>query len=227
MQSIGFFQVEIDDLSFTNVEDLFETLIPPALFVAVMALQLKYFSPLDVTVEEAMAHSSLTEEGDDNTPKLLQKLIKYIHIFAEFCWRFLEIYLDKVITIVAFVLVLQQVSSTHIITLLILLGPIVGMRATRVWYPMLTLYISVLIMLKMMYQVRMVGVDTFDLTDECSVSNRVLVCLPLWCGRLLMLLTATKLKLLVRCSTTSIHLGKVTQPGLASSRSSVRTAVAS
>ncbi|XP_065913262.1 piezo-type mechanosensitive ion channel component 1-like isoform X2 [Dysidea avara] len=133
-----------------------------------MALQLKYFSPLDVAVEEPIAHSSLTEEGDDNTPKLLQKLIKYIHIFAEFCWKFLEIYLDKVITIVAFVLVLQQVSSTHIITLLILLGPIVGMRATRVWYPILTLYISVLIMLKMMYQVRMVEVDTFDLTDECS-----------------------------------------------------------
>ena len=49
------------------------------------------------------------------------------------------------------------------------------MRATWVWYPILTLYISVLIMLKMMYQVRMVEVDTFDLTDECSVSNRVLV----------------------------------------------------
>ena len=144
-----------------------------------MALQLKYFSPLDVAVEEeeAMAHSSLIE-GDSNTPKLLQKMTKYLYMFAEFCWRFLEIYLDKIIAIVTFVLVLQQVSSTHVITLLILLGPIIGMRATQVWYPILTLYISVLIMLKMLYQVRMVEEETFDLTDDCSVSNGVIVCLP-------------------------------------------------
>jgi len=175
LQSIGFFRVEIDSLSFTNVEDLFETLIPPALFVAVMALQLKYFSPLDAEVEETIAHSMLAEEEDSDIPKLLQKLIKYLCKFAEFCWRFLEIYLDKIIAIVTFVLVLQQVSSTHVITLLILLGPIIGMRATQVWYPILTLYISVLIMLKMLYQVRMIEEETFNLTDNCSVSNETSV----------------------------------------------------
>jgi len=164
--------VEIDSLSFTNVEDLFETLVPPALFVAVMALQLKYFDP---AMNQPTSHRLLSEDGDSNTPKLVQKMIKYLYIFAEFCWRFLGIYLDKIIAIVTFVLVLQQVSSTHVITLLILLGPIIGMRATQVWYPVLTLYISVLIMLKMLYQVRMIEEETFALTDNCSVSNETSV----------------------------------------------------
>ena len=176
LQSIGFVKVKIDSLSFTNVKDLFETLVPPALFVAVMAIQLKYFTPLDEAVEEAMAQNSMNgEEDSSSTPKLLRRFIKYLQVFSEFCWRFLEVYLDKIIAIVTFVLVLQQVSSTHVITLLILLGPIIGLRATRVWYPILTLYTSVLIILKMLYQVRMVDVDTFDLTDDCHVSNRVAI----------------------------------------------------
>ena len=193
LQSIGFFRVSIDSLSFTNVQDLFETLVPPALFVAVMALQLKYFSPLSEREEVALArfsiqagdsnvdndtvhhHDSNYDEVDSNTLTLFDKSKKYISKFTEFCWRFLEVYMDKVIVIVTFVLVLQQVSSTHAITLFILLFSILGMRAKYMWYPILTFYIGTLIMLKMIYQVRMVESDTFDLTDKCPVCPLTIV----------------------------------------------------
>ena len=151
--------------------------MPPALFVAVMALQLKYFNPLNEREEMVTQYS--IQVGDDNvyngnideqdTLTLFEKLKKYIGIFTEFCWRFLEIYMDKIIMIIAFVLVIQQVSSTHVITLFILLCPIVALRAKHLWYPLLTLYIATLIMLKMIYQVRMVEPDSFDLADDCPV----------------------------------------------------------
>ena len=180
LQSIGFFQVTIDDLSFTNVKDLFETSVPPALFVAVMALQLKYFSPLSER-EEIIVHCSIQavddtdaiSQQDDNFYKvgstLYSKSKKYVVIFTEFCWRFLEIYLDYIIVVVTFLLILQQVSSTHVITLFILLCPLVGLKARHMWYPLLTLYISTLIILKMIYQVTMVEPHSFDLTDDCPV----------------------------------------------------------
>ena len=183
LQSIGFFQVTIDDLSFTNVKDLFETSVPPALFVAVMALQLKYFSPLSER-EETIVHCSIqvVEDSDAigqqddnfyeegwNVTTLYSKSKKYVVIFTEFCWRFLEIYLDDIIVDVTFLLILQQVSSTHVITLFILLCPLVGLKARHMWYPLLTLYISTLIMLKMIYQVTMVEPHSFDLTDDCPV----------------------------------------------------------
>ena len=143
-----------------------------------MALQLKYFNPLSER-EEIVTRYSI-QSGDDNiyngtinepdTSALFEKLKKYIGKFTEFCWRFLEIYMDKIIMIIAFVLVIQQVSSTHVITLFILLCPIVALRAKHLWYPLLTLYIAALIMLKMIYQVRMVEPDSFDLADNCSVS---------------------------------------------------------
>ena len=157
--------------------------MPSALFVAVMALQLKYFNPLSER-EEIVTRYSI-QSGDDNiyngtinepdTSALFEKLKKHIGKFTEFCWRFLEIYMDKIIMIIAFVLVIQQVSSTHVITLFILLCPIVALRAKHLWYPFLTLYIATLIMLKMIYQVRMVEPDSFDLADNCSVSVELYV----------------------------------------------------
>lgn len=47
VESIGFFQVPIDTLSFKSFKELLVTIVPSAVFVAVMALQLKYFSPYD------------------------------------------------------------------------------------------------------------------------------------------------------------------------------------
>ena len=142
-----------------------------------MALQLKYFNPLSER-EEIVTRYSI-QVYDDNvyngnvnvqdTLTLFEKFKKYIGIFTEFCWRFLEIYLDKIIMIIAFVLVIQQVSSTHAITLFILLCPIVALRAKYLWYPLLTLYVATLIVLKMIYQVRMVEPDSFDLSDNCTV----------------------------------------------------------
>jgi len=81
LPGIGFVKVKIDSLSFTNVKDLFETLVPPALFVAVMAIQLKYFTPLDEAVEEAMAQNSMNGEEDSSTPKPLRRFIKYLQVF--------------------------------------------------------------------------------------------------------------------------------------------------
>ena len=184
LQSIGFFEVSIDDLSFTNVADLFETLVPSALFVAVMALQLKYFNPLSEGEERVTQYS--IQAGDDDvyngsinepdTSTFFEKLKKYFGIFIEYCWRFLEIYLDKIIMIIAFVLVIQQVSSTHVITLFILLCPIAALKAKYLWYPLLTLYVATLIMLKMLYQVQMVEPDSFDLADNCSVRCVYCIC---------------------------------------------------
>lgn len=158
--------------------------MPSALFVAVMALQLKYFNPLSEG-EERVTHYSI-QAGDDtvysgtinepDTSTLFEKLKNYFGIFIEFFWRFLEIYLDKVIMIIAFVLVIQQVSSTHVITLFILLCPIAALKAKYLWYPLLTLYVATLIMLKMLYQVQMVEPDSFDLADNCTVRCVYCIC---------------------------------------------------
>ena len=49
LESIGLFEVSIDTLSLDSFKDLFSTIVPSAVFVAVMALQLKYFSPNEGT----------------------------------------------------------------------------------------------------------------------------------------------------------------------------------
>jgi len=53
LESIGLFEVSIDTISLKSIRDLFSTIVPSAVFVAVMALQLKYFSP-HVGTEERM-----------------------------------------------------------------------------------------------------------------------------------------------------------------------------
>ena len=149
-----------------------------------MALQLKYFSPLSER-EEAVAQYSI-QAGDNNalndmidqqaTESLFDKFKKYNGIFIELCWRFLEIYLDKIIMIITFVLVIQEISASQVITLFILLCPIVGLKAKHLWYPLLTLYVGVLIVLKMLYQVQMVNPNTFDLSDDCPVCVKCTAC---------------------------------------------------
>ena len=67
LESIGFFVVYIDTLSFKTFKDLFETIVPTAVFVAVMALQLKYFTPPNSREDDRMYQLRQSDQAKCNS----------------------------------------------------------------------------------------------------------------------------------------------------------------
>ena len=228
--------MSIDTLSFDSFRDLFETIVPTAVFVAVMALQLKYFSPYEgrsdprhrfrrsgqgqhkmlsfvqmANQPSELERSKIQDEAttalqtqEDEATNALQPQDnvdltgasseedaknKHIHdviekywtrfkIFLglanEFTWRLLEIYLPKVIIFVIFSVLLDEISATHFIVLVILIIAI-PIDINPVMYLILTVIISNLALLKMLYQVALVDEDSFDFSDSCMVRNHNIV----------------------------------------------------
>ena len=200
------------------------TIVPTAVFVAVMALQLKYFRPpredrgadqrnrfrepnqaeprqpgfvrmadqpseleKAKTPEDEDANTSQAQDDTDLTgapqketteDKHIQEVIeKYwvhfkagFHVLNEYLWRLLEIYLPKVIIFVIFAVLLDEISATHFIVLAILIITI-PVDVNPVMYLILTVIISNLSLLKMLYQVALVDSDSFDFSDSCPVRD--------------------------------------------------------
>ena len=222
-ESIGFFEVGIGMLSFER--DLFVTIVPSAVFVAVMALQLKYFSPYDsrdnvnrfrlgpaehrhlsfvgTADQPSIVEGTKTqkEEAKDITTvqnvtdltgtsakqdvKNLREVIeKYwthlkttFYLINEFLWRLLEIYLPKVIIFVIFAVLIDEISATHFLMLVILVVTI-PVDVNAVMYLILTGFIGTLTQLKMLYQVALVDEGTFNFSDHCLVRtcNNIINC---------------------------------------------------
>ncbi|XP_065913837.1 piezo-type mechanosensitive ion channel component 1-like isoform X3 [Dysidea avara] len=236
LESIGLFEVSIDTISLDSIKDLFVTIVPSAVFVAVMALQLKYFSPhvgteermraqlrrseaalrprplsilqmvdqpqdqaasdrtgyqppppLDVIKEEPEAQEGedIDTGQQDNTDKPnisveeerhkhIQEVIeKYwnlakrvVSVIIEIFWRLLEIYLPKAMIFVLFAVIVDEISATHFLVLAILVVAI-PIEINSVMYIILTVLISNLVLLKMLYQVALVDQDSFKFSDSC------------------------------------------------------------
>lgn len=88
----------------------------------------------------------------------------------EFLWRSLEIYLPKVIIFVIFGVLLDEISATHFIVLAILIVTI-AIDVNPVMYLILTGIISILSLLKMLYQVPLVNADNFKFSKSCPVRD--------------------------------------------------------
>ena len=220
LESIGFFKVSIGTLSFER--DLFVTIVPSAVFVAVMALQLKYFSPCDnvnqrdqfwdlgpaehrhlsfvgmadqpsivegtktqeeaediTTVQNVTDLTGASTEKDVKNKNVLEKYWAYLkitsYLIKEFLWRLLEIYLPKVIIFVIFAVLLDEISATHFLVLLVLIVTI-PMDINAVMFLILTGLIGNLTLLKMLYQMALVDEGTFNFSNSCSVRTHYIVC---------------------------------------------------
>ena len=223
LESIGLFRVSIDTLSFKSFKDLFVTIVPSAVFVAVMALQLKYFRPHDSSYRDlgpaehrhlsfvqavnqpSRVEGTKIQEEQDITPvqdvtdltgasakedvknKHMQEVIeKYwthlktaFYLVNEFLWRLLEIYLPKVIILVIFTVLLDEISATHFLVLAILIVTI-PVDVNPVMYLILTGLISNLTLLKMLYQLALVNEGSFNFSKACPVRNYNIVSLKLY-----------------------------------------------
>jgi len=202
-----------------KVRDLFSTIVPPAVFVAVMALQLKYFglhvsneqqmreqlgaaqhrqlsflqaedAPLGESKEEIKAPEGNLKDGNadigstgqlkaspvEEKRKHIQEVVekywnlaqKTVSIATEAFWRLLEISLPKAIIFVLFAAIINEISASHFLVLVIL---VVAIPIEIYWfiYFILTTLISSLTLLKMIYQLALVGADSFKFSN-CSVS---------------------------------------------------------
>ena len=209
----------IDTLSFDSFKMLLETIAPTAVFVAVMALQLKYFRPYDnrdddhrdrfgrqvnLNFAQMAEHSSAVEKSKPqeteattsaqdvpdstgaspkeaiNQTRNMQVTIelywtrfkKVFYLVNECFWRLLEIYLPKAIIFIIFALLLDEISATHFLVLAILIVAI-PVNVNPVMFLILTVIISNLSLLKMLYQVALVDQDYFNFTDSCPVRNHI------------------------------------------------------
>ena len=150
-------------------------------------------SPLEVSKGERMEPEKddfNTDEGTTDQPKYspkeerrqhIQEVIetywnlaqKTVIVVIEVFWRLLEIYLPKAIIFVVFAAILDEISATHFLILAILVVAI-PIEVNSYMYLVLTMLISSLALLKMLYQVPLVEKDHLKFSN-CLVS----VCLDL------------------------------------------------
>jgi len=231
LSSIGLVdeEVSIDDLK--SVENLFAIVVPSAVFVAVMALQLKYFglrmSPeqrarrqlrqlggarhrrlsflqeedlqafddvvdqpfhkqLEAIKEDVEALEVISDKKRTDMSKIspeearckhIQEMIeKYWNVayttidnVTELFWRLLEVYLPKAIIFLLFAAIIDKISASNFLVLVILVVTI-PIEVNSVTYLILTGLISCLAVLKMLYQLALVDEGFFRFSDSCLVS---------------------------------------------------------
>lgn len=96
--------------------------------------------------------------------------------FIEFFWLFLEIHLIKVILLLAFTLVLEEVSAVHIIIMVLaVLTATARSGVQTVLSGVISLVVAVLTILKMIYQIDYIPQSKFDVS--CNVTD---VCLKVF-----------------------------------------------
>ena len=94
-------------------------------------------------------------------------------------WRFLELHLHKIITLVLFTVAISQVSAVYWVLLAVLLLVIPFPILNPLTYPLLTLYLGTVTTVKMIYQLPLIDRDDFELkncsniTEEFNVSGEV------------------------------------------------------
>ena len=195
-----------------SLRSLFVSLIPPAVFIAVMAIQLRYFNPLrqEVSSQRTAIETEGGEEGTDSgglywfsvfthnkqlsgtagpdsvsrtssvasavareksvsyfyqlPPYLWKKSKQIMCQIVQISWRFLELHLHKFSMVVLFWVVLSEVSAGYWVLLGVSLMVIPLPYFNKIMYPLLTLYIGLLLVIKTTYQYPIVAQYMFNLT---------------------------------------------------------------
>ena len=192
------------------------SLIPPAIFIAVMAIQLRYFNPLSTSRKELSSQRNVVETegikeekegeaaaGPDSSSQsssaassvaekksasYVYQLLSYLVIkskqimrqLVQISWRILELHLHKFSMLVLFGVVLSEVSAGYWVLLAVSLLVVPFPHFSSILYPLLTLYVGSLLVLKTIYQFPIVvptmfNFSTFNSTDEGGQCSETLV----------------------------------------------------
>lgn len=98
--------------------------------------------------------------------KTKQIVVDLIHLI----WRFLELHMHKITTLVLFAVALSEISAGYWILLVMVLITIPLPYLNPLMYPVVTLYLGLLTTLKMVYQVPIIQQRYFDFNrSDCRV----------------------------------------------------------
>jgi len=96
-------------------------------------------------------------------------------------WRFLELHMHKIATLVLFAVALSEISAGYWILLLLLLITIPLPYLNPLLYPLVTLYLGLLTTMKMIYQVPIVQQKYFDFnSSDCRVRQGFALLPTVW-----------------------------------------------
>lgn len=96
---------------------------------------------------------------------LLLKAKQSVIQLVQLVWRFMELNVHKITMLVLFVVVLSEVSAGYAILLIISVLALPLQRFSHVLYPLLTIYIGLLSVLKTIYQFPIINAEMFNLTN--------------------------------------------------------------
>ena len=96
--------------------------------------------------------------------KTKQIVVELGHIF----WRFLELHVHKIAMLVLFAVALFEVSAGYWVLLILSLLATSLPFCIPVFYPLLTLYLGLLTILKTIYQLPIIHTGKFNLTDDSN-----------------------------------------------------------
>ena len=99
------------------------------------------------------------------TSYLLLKTKQIVLQLVLLCWRFLELHLHKIAMLILFVVSMSEVSAGYWVLLAVSLLAIPLPYFSPLLYPLLTLYLGLLVTLKTIYQFPIVSTNSFNLTD--------------------------------------------------------------
>ena len=106
------------------------------------------------------------------TVYLFVKTKEIIVALVYLIWRFLELHMHKIATLVLFAVALSEISAGYWILLLLLLITIPLPYLAPLMYPVVTLYLGLLTTLKMIYQVPIIQQKFFDFNNsDCRVRS--------------------------------------------------------
>ena len=205
---------------------LLETLVPLVIFIAALALQLKYYTPyqqshqpipggsnpiLRIFFECVTPSNASSPSIRDHTPEratpvednvhcrvsttstVSQKLFKCgrslvacLHqqhwglFLVRLVWRFLALHAHKVAMLTLFIVSLSQISAAYLVLLLMAVVASPLPKFYRVLYPVISLYLGLVAMVKMIYQVPLLSAQYFNLTTICDV-NILPTCFSVQC----------------------------------------------
>ena len=107
---------------------------------------------------------------------LLRKTKQFTYQTVETFWRFLELHLHRISMLLLFVVALSEISAGYWVLLIFALVTLPLPLFNIFLYPLMTVYIGILLVLKTIYQFPIVDPDKFNLSiynetesnQECS-----------------------------------------------------------
>ena len=97
--------------------------------------------------------------------KIRQLLVDLLHLI----WRFLELHMHKIVSLVLFAVVLSQISAAYLVLLFTLLFVVPLPYLNPLTFPLMTLYLGAFTTIRMVYQLPIIKTSDFNLTSKCSI----------------------------------------------------------